>query len=414
VTQPEQEPSGRAHRSTVVHRVEISYRTVLAVALTIGGIWLLDLLLPILVVIVVALMLVGTLNPAVGWLQRRRVNRTLAIAVVFIGCAIVVVGAGLITIPSLFAQVSQTITNLPEIQKSLAHALESHRLTAPLANAIRTFKPEDRVRGVNVTTAVTASLGVVEVIGYAATSVVLAIYFIADAERSRAALYALVSRRFHVRLARVLLNLETIVGGYLRGQIITSVAIGLFTFALLEIARVPNALALATFAALTDVIPFVGGLLATTPAVLVALSRGTAVATIVLVAMIGYQEFESRVIVPRVYGQALRLSSAVVVIALLVGGKVGGIIGALLALPIAAALRMLVEELRVDLPGDDTDDPSLRARDARAERAYARETAGASPAEAAAVATEIAHEIRQADAAAGKDPAETPLTPGKE
>ncbi|HSY40745.1 MAG TPA: AI-2E family transporter [Polyangia bacterium] len=414
MTQPEQEPSGRAHRSTVVHRVEISYRTVLAVALTIGGIWLLDLLLPILVVIVVALMLVGTLNPAVGWLQRRRVNRTLAIAVVFIGCAIVVVGAGLITIPSLFAQVSQTITNLPEIQKSLAHALESHRLTAPLANAIRTFKPEDRVRGVNVTTAVTASLGVVEVIGYAATSVVLAIYFIADAERSRAALYALVSRRFHVRLARVLLNLETIVGGYLRGQIITSVAIGLFTFALLEIARVPNALALATFAALTDVIPFVGGLLATTPAVLVALSRGTAVATIVLVAMIGYQEFESRVIVPRVYGQALRLSSAVVVIALLVGGKVGGIIGALLALPIAAALRMLVEELRVDLPGDDTDDPSLRARDARAERAYARETAGASPAEAAAVATEIAHEIRQADAAAGKDPAETPLTPGKE
>ena len=79
--------------------------------------------------------------------------------------------------------------------------------------------------------------------------------------------------------------------------------------------------------------------------------------TIVLFAMIGYQEFESRVIVPRVYGQALRLSSAVVVIALLVGGKVGGIIGALLALPIAAALRMLIEELRVDLPGDDTDDP---------------------------------------------------------
>ena len=413
MTEPEQEPSERAERSTVVHRVEISYRTILAVALTVGGIWLLNLLLPILVVIVVALMLVGTLSPAVGWLQRHRVNRPLSIAVVFSVCGIVLVGAALITIPALVAQVGQTIEHLPEIQKSLARTLEAHHLTEPLANPIRTFKPEDHLRGLNMTTALMTSLGVVEVIGYVATSVVLAIYFIADAERSRAALYALVPRRFHVRLARVLLNLETIVGGYLRGQIITSVAIGLFTFALLAIARVPNALALAAFAALTDVIPFVGGLLATTPAVLVALSRGTAVATIVLVAMIGYQEFESRVIVPRVYGQALRLSSAVVVIALLVGGKVGGIIGALLALPIAAALRMLVEELRVDLPGDDTDDPRLRARDARAERAYARETAGASPAEAAAVATEIAHEIRQADAAAGKDPAETPLTSGK-
>jgi predicted PurR-regulated permease PerM len=411
---PEHEAGhGGADRTAVVHRIEISYRTVMAVALTVGGIWLLNLLLPILVVIVVALILVGTLRPSVAWLRRHRVNRVVAIAIVFVGCGVVVLAAGLITTPALFAQVSQTINNLPDIQKSLARTLESHHLTAPLANAIRTFKPEDRVRGLNMTTALTASLDVFEVIGYAATSVVLAIYFIADADRTRGALYALFPRRFHVRLARVLLNLETIVGGYLRGQIVTSVAIGIFTFALLEIARVPNALALGAFAALTDVIPFVGGLLATTPAVLVALSRGTAVATIVLFSMIGYQEFESRVIVPRVYGQALRLSSAVVVIALLVGGKVGGIIGALLALPIAAALRMLIEELRVDLPGDDTDDPRTRARDARAERVYAREAAGASPQEAAAVATEIANEIRQADVAAGKDPTQAQLTPEK-
>jgi predicted PurR-regulated permease PerM len=413
VTKPEPEPNKGAERDLVVHRVEVSYRTIMAVALTVGGIWLLNLLLPILVVIVVALILVGTLNPAVGWLERHRLNRSLAIAIVFIGCGIVVVGAGLVTIPSLFDQVSQTINHLPEIQKSLARTLEAHRLTEPLANAIRTFKPEDRVKALNVTAALMASLGVVEVIGYVATSVVLAIYFISDGERTRGALDALFPRRFHVRLARVLLNLETIVGGYLRGQIITSVAIGIFTFALLAITRVPNALALAAFAALTDVIPFVGGLLATTPAVLVAFSRGSAVTTIVLFAMIGYQEFESRVIVPRVYGQALRLSSAVVVIALLVGGKVGGVIGALLALPIAAALRMLIEELRVDLPGDDTDDQRLRARDARAERTYARETAGASPAQAAAVATEIANEIREADVAAGKDPTGEPLNPGK-
>jgi len=400
-------------RPTVLHRVEISYGSIVAVALTVGAIWLLNVLLPILVVVVIALILVGTLSPFVAWLERHRVNRSLAIAIVFLGCAIVVAGVGLVTVPALFAQVSHTINNLPEIQKSLAHTLDSHRITAPLANAIRTFKPEDRVRGLNMTAAVMASLGVVEVIGYAATSVVLAIYFIADAERTRGALYALFPRRFHVRLARVLMNLETIVGGYLRGQIITSLAIGVFTFALLAITRVPNALALAAFAAATDVIPFVGGLLATTPAVLVALSRGTAVTTIVLVAMIAYQEFESRVVVPRVYGQALRLSSAVVVIALLVGGRLGGIMGALLALPIAAALRMLVEELRVEMPGDDTDDRRTRARDARAERTYAREAAGASPQEAAAVATEIANEIREADAVAGKNPTETPFS-GKE
>jgi len=130
--------------------------------------------------------------------------------------------------------------------------------------------------------------------------------------------------------------------------------------------------------------------------------------------MVGYQEFESRVIVPRVYGRALRLSSAVVVIALLVGGKVGGIVGALLALPIAAAVRMMVEELRVELPGDDTNDPTLRARDARAERKFERESAGATPEEAAAVATDIANQTRKSDQARGKDPTETPITDGGE
>jgi hypothetical protein len=68
-------------------------------------------------------------------------------------------------------------------------------------------------------------------------------------------------------------------------------------------------------------------------------------------------------------------------------------------LPITAALRMLTEELRVDLPGDDTDDPKLRARDARAEQRFERESAGATPEESAAVATDIAAQARQSDEA---------------
>ncbi len=393
-----------------VHRIEISYKSILAVALTVGGVWLLGVVMPILVVLVIALILVGTLRPLVVWLQNHRVNRTLAIGLVFLACGAMLVLIGVLTIPALLSQVSHTVRDLPRLQKSLALALDEHRFAAPLANAVRAFKPEKAVEHLDAATAIVASLNVVEVLGYGATAVVLAIYFLADGERTRGYLFALFPRRFHVRLARVLLNLETIVGGYMRGQLITSLAIGVFTFGLLSIMRVPNAVALAAFAALTDVIPFVGGLLATTPAVLMAMSRGTLVTLVVLGAMVGYQEFESRVIVPRVYGRALRLSSAVVVIALLIGGKVGGIVGALLALPIAAAVRMLIEELRVELPGDDTDDRRLRARDARAERKFERDSAGATPQEAAAVATDIASQTREADQARGRDPAETPLT----
>jgi len=100
-----------------------------------------------------------------------------------------------------------------------------------------------------------------------------------------------------MRLARILQNLEAIVGGYMRGQLITSAAIGVFTYLLLVICGVPNALSLALFAAVVDVIPFIGGLLATAPAVLVALSQGLPTGLVVLLALFIYQEFENRILV---------------------------------------------------------------------------------------------------------------------
>jgi Na+/H+-translocating membrane pyrophosphatase len=110
----------------------------------------------------------------------------------------------------------------------------------------------------------------------------------------------------------------------------------------------------------------------------------------ILVLMVAYQEFESRLLIPRIYGRTLKLPSAGVLVALLVGGRLGGVFGALFALPIAAAIVSIVKELRVELPGDPGVDPAQREEDARAERAYARRTEGASPTEAAQTALDVA------------------------
>jgi predicted PurR-regulated permease PerM len=174
---------------------------------------------------------------------------------------------------------------------------------------------------------------------------------------------------------------------------------GLFLFVLLTIFRVPNAIAIAALGAFGDVIPYVGVLLTIAPAFLAALGKGVGTAVIVGCACAFYQEFENRVIVPRIYGRVLRLPSAAVLLALLVGGVLGGVVGSILALPFAAALRMLVTELRVELPGDDTPDEDLREQDQRVEETYQALSAGASAQEAAAIAVELAaerqHEVVQ-------------------
>jgi hypothetical protein len=107
--------------------------------------------------------------------------------------------------------------------------------------------------------------------------------------------------------------------------------------------------------------------------------------------MLAYETFESRLLIPRIYGRALRLPSSIILFSLLAGSVLSGIVGALLALPVAAALLMLIEEMRVELPGQQAQatDVEIRERDDRGEEEYERRAEGMPAEQAAAIAVEI-------------------------
>ena len=172
---------------------------------------------------------------------------------------------------------------------------------------------------------------------------------------------------------------------------ITSASIGLFILIILIACGVENAMSLAVFGAIADILPYIGIFLPVAAAVLSAVPHGPVITIVVLALMVLYMEFESRVLVPRVYGRALRLPSTMVLISLLAGGILMGITGALLALPFAAAVMMLIEELRVLLPGKQelAADEILREKDDRGEEEYERRTEGVPVEQSAAIAVEI-------------------------
>ena len=239
------------------------------------------------------------------------------------------------------------------------------------------------------------------VFAYSLGSIFLGLYMMIDRDHLRGGLYAIVPRSQHIRLSRVMMNLETIVGGYIRGQLITCVLMTVFMFILLVACGVPHALAIAVFGGVADVLPYIGIFLTMGPAVAAALDRGPTVAVIVFVLMLAYEEFESRVLVPIVYGRALRLPSSVVLFALIVGGTLLGIVGALLALPVAAAILMLIEELRVELPGETVllGNAEQKTRDDRGEQEYERRTQGLPVEQAAAIAVEISDDRKNEEVA---------------
>ena len=378
-------------------RIEVSPKTLLLVVGTILAAWLISRVWQVLLMLVVASVLAGALNPLVDWLDAHRVRRPFALGLILAALVGAVVGMGALIVPAVLAQVGSIAAGLPELQARLTERVAALPIVgegaaASLAPSAASGLP-DPASPDTVKRAIPLAMRIFEGGTLSLTTVMLGFYLLADRERVVGFIYALVPRDFHVRTARILLDLERVVGGYVRGQATTSGLIALFIFALLWLVGAPNPLALAVLAAVADAIPFIGPFIVLFPAVAAAFSVGPAQAGIVFVAVVLYQELENRFLVPRVYGSALRLSPVAVIVAVLIGGKLLGLVGAILALPIAAAIRVLVEDLRIELPGEAPGQDAERAAERRAEALYERRAADAPAIEAAQVASELASEV---------------------
>ena len=383
----ESPPKGNRPR---VIRIEPSPGTIFSLLLLVVSLWVLTKLVPVVLVLIAALTIVGTISPAVMWLEERRMRRWMGIAIVFTTLTVVAALILTLTIPSLLAQATDLMDQEPVLRAQLAKWLAGSHLTSPLAELLRKVQPGDLVR-MAASSAYEYSTRAIEIFAYIISSLFLALYIMIDRDRLRGGLYLVVPRSHHIRLSRVMLSLETIVGGYIRGQVITCAFMAIFVYILLKACGVANALAIAAFAGVADVLPYIGPLLSVGAAVAAALSRGPVIIIVVLVLMLIYEELESRLIIPQIYGRALRLPSSVILFSLLIGSVLMGIIGALLALPVAAAVLMLFEELRVELPGQQEQalDVEIRKRDDRGEEEYERRAEGMPAEQAAAIAVEI-------------------------
>ena len=175
--------------------------------------------------------------------------------------------------------------------------------------------------------------------------IVLTVYFVADLPRIRANLYRLVP---HSRRPRAILLGDEIfakVGGYVLGNALISLIAGVLTFAFLVIMGVPYALLLAIFVALLDLVPVIGSTLAGTVVCLVALNVSLPVCMATIGFFVAYRLVEDYLLVSRIIGRVVKVPALVTVVAVLVGGALLGIVGALVAIPAAAALLLLAREV---------------------------------------------------------------------
>ena len=320
------------------------------VTLTVAGVLVLLLVAwgvrQILLLMLVAVVLAAGLDLQVRWLQRRRLSRAWVVTIVlFLGVGLLVLFAWLV-IPSAVRQGHALARHTPDYLNRLQHAtgfLGALQQKYDLAQRLRETTARLPALALKKLPGITVSAGTI--IFNVLTVAVLTIYFLLGMPRGKEAAKALLAGQHADRNIRILEESLARIGGYVSANLVISIIAGVLAFAVLQILRVPFAAALGFWVTIADLIPSVGAMLGAVPCVIVALFSSLADGIAVAAYFIVYQRIENYFILPRIMTNAIDLSAPTVIIVLLIGASLAGLAGALIALPIAAAVKVVIREV---------------------------------------------------------------------
>jgi predicted PurR-regulated permease PerM len=345
----------RASTSQVARTVAIA---LLTAVLVLGALFLLWKVRTFIGWFVISLFLAAALNPAVNWLERRHrlVKRPLAIALTYLGVGVALIFVVGIFLPVLVDQINgltkfvATVANAPEgpteYLKGLAKDNGLGGLFQRFSDQIAQLRQQlgDLLRNLFSASGQIA-VGLAGFVAALATVLTLTFFLLLGSERYVNAGVGFFPEAHQPLVRRLLTQSAGAISGYITGNLAISVICGVTTFVVLLILGMPYAAPLALLVAVLDLIPLVGATLGGALLVIVGLFVEPWKAVVLLVYIVVYQQVEGSVLQPLVYSRAVQLNGLVILIALLVGGQLLGIPGALLAIPVAEIIRIVVTEL---------------------------------------------------------------------
>jgi predicted PurR-regulated permease PerM len=300
----------------------------------------------VLIIIGLALFVAIGLDPILAFLAKRGVRRGLAVGIVTIGFVLVIVAFVLAAVSPLSHEIQSIVKNYPRDKANIAAgkgwagklAVKFH-LTSYLKGKKKLKIPLGGVLGAGK---LLLSLGVAII-----SIVALTIFFLIALPGVKKLWLSLIPRSRRVRAALITDEVFDRVGDFMLGNLLTSVISGIGTYIWLSIFGVPYAVLLALVVALFDLIPMVGSTIAGVIVSLVALTKGVPVGIATLGFYIVYRYLEDYLLNPRVMKHTVKVTPGLTIIATLIGGTLLGLVGALVAIPIAATIHLLLEEVTI-------------------------------------------------------------------
>jgi predicted PurR-regulated permease PerM len=314
----------------------VPWATLLKLAVAVLAGWMCVRLWPAGRLVVFAGLIAMALSPIVRFLERRGLGRGKAVVVLALGTLVLGAVAAVLIVPALAEQISDLWKSLPAMRGRIGRYVGSGtlvgRILLPLFDLPRSPEVDAWLAQPLVWGPPTFALA-----GGIIVVVVLSFYLLLDGPKVVAWLLAYAPRAERRRVGEMVPELFSVVQGYVTGQLIVSSLFAAFSGTVLVVCGVPGALPLAVLAALCDVVPVAGITAITILAFLSALTVSPTTALLVGSLFVAYHLFEFYVLVPRLYGNRLQLSTLTVLLAVIGGGVLGGVPGIVLALPLVAA-----------------------------------------------------------------------------
>lgn len=311
----------------------------------------------ILTYVAAAIFLALGIDPLVTWLEKKKIKRPLAILIVLVGVLGVIAGLVLAIIPVIADQVDNLSQQIPKISRAIADG----SLIASIKEALPWLAVDDLVTQVTNSLqdpsllggfgggVLQAGIGLATGVAGALIIVILMLYFVASLASIKRGLYQLVPATRRPRFVDISEQISDSVGRYVVGQVLLALINGILSFIFLTfVFRVEYSALLAFVAFIGSLIPLVGTISASVVITLaVLLFNGSPSVIWVGIYYLVYMQIEAYVLNPRIMTRAVQVPGVVVVIAALAGGTLLGILGALVAIPVAASIQIIVRQVIV-------------------------------------------------------------------
>ncbi|MFA5270699.1 MAG: AI-2E family transporter [Patescibacteria group bacterium] len=327
--------------------LDISTASVLRVVVVLLAIGFLYFIRDIIAIVFVSIIIAAALSPTVDRLTKWRVPRTVSIILIYLIVLGALGGVVYFVLPPMVDQVKQLADSLPAYFTAFTDLLQNlqHGSISDLLNASQdSLNSLSNFLGQMATNLFDTTVGFFNSAAALVMVFILTLYFLLDENGIKKFFVSLFPVKQKSQMIAIANKMGVKLGGWLRGQLILAVAVGLVVYIGMLIIGMPYALTLGILAGILEIIPVVGPIIAAIPAILIAFTIAPTTALIVTAFYIFVQEMENKLLVPKVMQHAVGLNPVTIIIIILIGAKLMGVLGILLSVPVASVIYVLLEE----------------------------------------------------------------------